>query len=351
MMMSEKILSIEELKQESSNKEFELGSEFYQKGKVKNVVRVANVFMAIVVDTDYYNVELDIDMDPKFTCDCPSERKQLCRHKVALGYAIINGQFTEKPEQYPDDSDIELPEDFLKSFGLVKNVLKIEFLLKLFTKNVDLRHQFQSFIESKNDAENQIDINGKDKTPQDIDEARAGVAEFFGNIELNFNIDSGEYDYYYHGTGFYDEGFDMLKSAMSLRFMELTSLINHGKLRQAFTKLLGLYEGSFNLVSPTFDNVPIFDDYSATIQEIIADEIKKYSDNLSLVVKTDEMVIDALNLFIDRYLEILGRNDKEDEAKIVYEIKLFSSLIHSLITSPVVAAHLIQKIYRKQLVF
>ena len=87
---------IQELANSSS---FTKGVDYYKGGEVKNLIRNDNHFEGKVRGSRNYHVTLDIeDNELDFDCNCPYDYDGICKHCVALGLAILNGEFSENNE-------------------------------------------------------------------------------------------------------------------------------------------------------------------------------------------------------------------------------------------------------------
>jgi hypothetical protein len=102
--------------------------------------------------------------DPSAYCDCPYDYEGLCKHIVAVGLNIIDGNFKEEKsikitisdvfnegkEVENDENDSEYvqlsPQSFYDDFFLKQDVVtRMSFLRQLFAKDEKLRKQFYTF--------------------------------------------------------------------------------------------------------------------------------------------------------------------------------------------------------------
>ena len=83
---------------EVERKIVERGLDYYKSSDVKKLEKVgADEFSAVVFGTSKYsvNVKLNGDAIIEHECDCPYEYGNVCKHKVAVFYAIRKGNFTD----------------------------------------------------------------------------------------------------------------------------------------------------------------------------------------------------------------------------------------------------------------
>ncbi len=100
------------------------GLDYFKSGDVKKLEKVgADEFSAVVFGTSKYNVYVKLNGDAiiEHECDCPYEYGDVCKHKVAVFYAIRQGNFSDESDKL--NSLLEnLHESALRRF--VANLLK-----------------------------------------------------------------------------------------------------------------------------------------------------------------------------------------------------------------------------------
>ena len=80
----------------------ERGLDYYRSGDVKKLEKVgADEFSAVVFGSEKYSVYIKINGDAiiEHECDCPYDYGDVCKHKVAVFYAIRNGNFTDTSDK------------------------------------------------------------------------------------------------------------------------------------------------------------------------------------------------------------------------------------------------------------
>ena len=73
------------------------GLDYYKNGDVRKLEKVgADEFSATVFGTEKYSVYVKLNGDAiaAHECDCPYDYGDVCKHKVAVFYAIRNGNFS-----------------------------------------------------------------------------------------------------------------------------------------------------------------------------------------------------------------------------------------------------------------
>jgi len=95
-------ITIEKLKELSTERSFERGEDYYEGGYVNDTIRFGNTIMAEVLGNSYpyYEVEMNIKNPSQNFCSCPYDYGGICKHRIALGLKWIHEQdsFEEKKE-------------------------------------------------------------------------------------------------------------------------------------------------------------------------------------------------------------------------------------------------------------
>ena len=91
-------MNVKNFESEIENKIVGRGSSYYKGGDVKRLEKVGeNEFSAMVFGTEKYSVYVKTDDDAiiEHECDCPYDFGDVCKHKVAVFYAIRDGNFSD----------------------------------------------------------------------------------------------------------------------------------------------------------------------------------------------------------------------------------------------------------------
>jgi len=102
----------------------ERGLDYYRSGDVKKLEKVGeNEFSAVVFGSEKYSLYVKINGDAivEHECDCPYDWGNVCKHEVAVFYAIRNGNFTDTSDKL-NSLLANLHESALRKF--VSNLLK-----------------------------------------------------------------------------------------------------------------------------------------------------------------------------------------------------------------------------------
>ena len=102
----------------------ERGLDYYRSGDVKKLEKVgADEFSAVVFGSEKYSVYVKLKDKTivEHECDCPYDWGNVCKHKVAVFYAIRNGNFSDTSNKL-NSLLANLHESALRKF--VSNLLK-----------------------------------------------------------------------------------------------------------------------------------------------------------------------------------------------------------------------------------
>jgi hypothetical protein len=148
---------IADLKLLATHSSFERGSDYYDQGRVKKVINKNNIFEGQVKGTSIYDTKLIADGHAlDFSCNCTYEMGGICKHCVAMGLAILDGEFEA------EQAEVNLSEElgtikpslshtytFEEIFYLVKDELKTQFLHQQLTHNEQLKNEFIQYIDRR----------------------------------------------------------------------------------------------------------------------------------------------------------------------------------------------------------
>jgi uncharacterized Zn finger protein len=152
------------LKKVANAKSFSRGEDYYD--EVDDLTKIGNVYSAVVYGTEEYEVTITDfpTSDPSANCDCPYDLDGVCKHIVAVGLNIIDGNFEEEEmvnistsdvfDGRKDDKNDAFQEEFSQlsintfydEYFLKQDVLtRMNFLRQLFAHNESIRRQFFAF--------------------------------------------------------------------------------------------------------------------------------------------------------------------------------------------------------------
>ncbi len=138
-------MNLKSFENDVENKIVERGLNYYRSGDVKKLEKVGeNEFSAVVFGSEKYSIYVKINGDAiiEHECDCPYDWGNVCKHEVAVFYALRNGNFTDTSDKL--NSLLE---------NLHESALR-RFVSNLFKKDLQFRREFlREFDEDFEDDE------------------------------------------------------------------------------------------------------------------------------------------------------------------------------------------------------
>jgi len=117
-------MNLKSFESDVEGKIVERGLNYYRSGDVKKLEKVGeNEFSAVVFGSEKYSVyvKLKDKIIVEHECDCPYDWGDVCKHKIAVFYAIRNGNFSDTSNKL-NSLLANLHESALRKF--VSNLLK-----------------------------------------------------------------------------------------------------------------------------------------------------------------------------------------------------------------------------------
>lgn len=197
------------IKEEMNEFEYQIksrGKDYYEKGKIKSLIKNGNMYIAKVNGTEVYDVRIFVDPVNEYIhceCDCPYEWE--CKHEYAVMLAILNKEYSE----------VELKPE------ISKKKISIEELIKLIPAE-DLKNYILSPI-------------GKDYVCFETEHLEENFAKY---------IPIQSYEYYYNNlyNSLIIEGYD--NCLLSEYMRNIKSLLNSKKYVEVFSIIKAIIEAS-----------------------------------------------------------------------------------------------------------
>jgi hypothetical protein len=269
-------------------------SQSFQRGRgykesVQQLTKQGNVYTAIVYGTSRYKVKIiDESNDSECSCSCPYDLDGFCKHIIAVGLCIIEGDFKAKPmtlppipapkwnvvgqqptlnKQHKQQPTIDKLHFYDKTFSVARQSQQEIFLRALFAEDENLCRRFLAFQQPPVIAQEVAPVVAQPlllpKKVDDFPEYSQAIAGMIMAIDTdNYMLDADDdddddyYDEYNHGEYEADEASYDIDSLTQVVVNQLDpyyekclNLLKQRKLLDAFHGLLCLYEASF-LVEP-----------------------------------------------------------------------------------------------------
>jgi len=265
--MNEVKFTEKDLQLRAGNKIFLQGKQYYEEGKILNIRKLEDVYIAEVIGSEKYEVKF-YPATNEFVCSCPYDG--FCKHSVALGLALL--------DKGKSQNDLSEEADLL-----INKLTKED--LKIFAKQVidiypDFLEKLKILAYSRNNSQPK-------KAPLVNIEAVARNFSKSFDVALDFEEDYWEYGYDYPYDLVYEQASDIAKKY----FKKLSNYISNGLLSDALRYYLGV------LLGLHFLEIELGNDYTE-ILETIVDDFNYYSvPKLLNSFSSDEL----LNTFVGLY--------------------------------------------------
>lgn len=328
------------LRQLATATSYSRGEDYFYNGYVGRIKRTGNTFTGKVSGSDRYNVTLTVSPSgPDFACSCPYEFGGICKHAVAFGLAILE-EFGPKiePQEVNSMSDSSTV-DAETLWQQTTTDQKLTFLRQLLAKQPDLRLQLAQFAGMKLPkplAHNIVFFSPTDnqaQTESRIDTIRTEVYEELS--DLAFDDDGLEFDQPGRRSDDYysEESPDpnpLIEDVLRPYAEQTTQALREGRLTDALTVCLGIYEGTHSATEVETDDYGVIDDYPTQTwtvwNALMADAWRA----LSRQVLHPDVVSDALDQLAER-IRFYDETDEEHD-ELYYDLRPFEPLLLALVS-------------------
>ena len=344
-----------QLKDLASQASFDRGVAYYNAGNVRQVIRRENSFEGKVSGSSRYRVQLEVKASNlRFECNCPYDYEGICKHAVALGLAVISGDYQSEARWIDAEEAMLVEADnpeagFAAAFEQASPAIKLDFLAATLAKDETLRAQFVRFaqqwaVEPDGTAAGKKTAAGASSIVN-IEAIRTAVYQQLSEMTLDeLDYEEGDEDDYY------EEGWEeservaegMITEVFKPYVEKAADFFQRGDLGNGCRIILGLYEGASPVTEPASDDLCIFEgvDYDETVMASFGAQLADLVEHVQRTVLAEPAVRQALDLLAERARAGEGAHLRRREAPPVqYRWKHFEPLLRALLTSPVVAQH------------
>jgi uncharacterized Zn finger protein len=308
------------LKKVANAKSFSRGEDYYD--EVADLTKIGNVYSAVVYGTEEYEVTITDfpTSDPSADCDCPYDLDGVCKHIVAVGLNIIDGNFEEEEsiiittsdvfnaekEAEKDENSLILaqlsPQTYYDEFFLKQDVVtRMSFLRQLFANDEKLRKQFYAFSMPKivqNTEGVKTESNLIEKTTENVLKKLNKLAD----VDAEDYYNGGDrYDYDDEGEDVEDWFNEKLDTVFAPFETTITASLNSGVLVQATEILIGLYEACLQVEFKGDLEDYMSDDFEGVAKDKVDEIIINLKKILSTVIFNENQSVEATNLILNRW--------------------------------------------------
>ena len=316
-------LTIDYIQEKSSARSFIRGEEYYEMGSVKKLTCKDSVFSAVVSGTNYYNVKVICkDEGFLFNCSCPYDFGGICKHSVAVGLAIVNGDYQEVRPTKNKAKRSNTIEELLQmaTAGEAKTFLK-----KILEKSDVYVDEFEAYLKGQTGVEKRLNIS------EIRDELIAALENFDLENYQRFYDNDNDYGYYREEWEvLYDGAREELEEIMDIYLDDSMAKLERGNIIDAFKIMLACYEAiSMFDVTKINDELEIFDSIVNECFEYWGKTFDTYEKELSKIEIQPDAGFRMIDIFFDR--------TKQTESEDFYSIDMFQPVFLQLITNKEVA--------------
>lgn len=331
------------LLQEAGSKVYFRGVSIHSSQPLK-VQKTGNHYEAYIWGTEKYYVTMDADgWPPACSCTCPYDFGYICKHIVALGLAILDGNFREPAAGFTEIEEAEVEDDldaafyrntFLKASQEEQNA----FLKQLFTKHPNIRAQFRRFVQSDQQAVDTVDVvNIRDSVHGKLD-------------SLDIDI---PYDFYDdEGDGIRDLGLSTIESVLRPYFANAASKFAKGDLKSGVAILAGIYEGCHNLEEPFLEEIgvewEVISDFESDVLEVFTEQLETVSQTLKQVIAENTKIVEAIDQLFAR-IHFYNEDQKSKSHPMVYNLEDWNSLLNQFLEFEETAAYFLNHLEKEDL--
>lgn len=339
------------LKEASTTSSLYKGDDLYE--EVGELKKEHNKYTAIVFGDIIYDVQIEEnELDIDCYCTCDFDTGGLCAHVVAVGLNILDGQYEEIEIEAQVDLEetVEIIDYRLKDGkNFYKNVFQTaaentrdNFLQQLFEHNEFLR---KNFLELQQNHE-------KYNVSIDISSLRKNI--FDQLLSVDFSEKEKVFDFPRNGQKALPQNI-LLREEKAIEQIELVlnpygekalDFLANGQLTNALTVYLGMFEASFGLPEPEWEDDPLIDDFEVETMTIcqnwqatIIEEIQDTSLEIEQIKRCIDLIFDRWQLHHSNKLI----------TDIYYDFKFFEPFLLAILT-PSTAQYLKDLLTKNQLI-
>lgn len=339
------------LKEAATTSSLYKGDNFYEEvGELKKEQNkyTAIVFGEIIYDVQIEENELDIDC----FCTCDFDTGGLCAHAVAVCLNILDGQYEE--------IELETQADFEETVAIIdyrlkdgknfyKNVFKTatentqdNFLQQLFEHNEFLRKNFLELQQNHEKYKVSIDITSLRKNIFDqllsVDFSKKEAVFVFplnGQKKLPNNTLLKE-----------EKAIEQIEQVLNPYGEKALEFLANGQLTNALTVYLGMFEASFGLPEPEWEEASLIDDFEAETMTICQNWQATIIEEIQDTTLEVEQIKRCIDLIFDRWQLHHGDKSLTD---VYYDFKFFEPFLLAILT-PTTAQYLKNLLAKNQLI-
>ncbi len=344
-------LTKEWLKEAATTSSLYKGDDLYEEvGELKKEQNkyTAIVFGEVIFDVQIEENEVDIDC----FCTCDFDTGGLCPHAVAVCLNILDEQYQEIDFETKADLEetVEIIDYRLKDGkNFYQNVFKTatentqdNFLQQLFENNEFLRKNFLELQQN----------NEKYNVSIDITSLRKNI--FNQLLSVDFSDQEDVIDFPLNGQKKLvsntllkeEKAIEQIEQVLNPYGEKALDFLANGQLTNALMVYLGMFEASFGLPEPEWEEEPLIDDFEAETITICQNWQETIIEEIQDTALEAEQIKRCIDLIFDRWQ--LHHTDKS-LTDVYYDFKFFEPFLLAILT-PATAQYLKDLLAKNQLI-
>ena len=344
-------LTKEWLKEAATTSSLYKGDDFY--GEVGELKKEQNKYTAIVFGEVIFDVQVEEnEVDIDCFCTCDFDTGGLCAHAVAVCLNILDKQYQEINIETKADLEetVEIIDYRLKDGkNFYQNVFKTvaentqdNFLQQLFENNEFLRKNFLEL--QQNNEKYNISI--------DITSLRKNIFDQLLSIDFSDREDTIDFPFNSRkqlanqALLREEKAIEQIEQVLNPYGEKALGFLAQGQLTNALMVYLGMFEASFGLPEPEWDEEPLIDDFEAETITICQNWQTTIIEEIQDTTLEAEQVKRCIDLIFDRWQ--LHHTDKS-LTDIYYDFKFFEPFLLAIL-NPSTAQYLKDLLAKNQLI-
>jgi len=321
--------------------------------EVSELKKEHNKYTSIVYGEVIYDVQIEEnDLDIDCFCTCDYDAGGICEHVVAVSLNILDGQYQEIDLETKADLEetVEIIDYRLKDgknyyrnvFEPADQATKDNFLQQLFENNEFLRKNFLELQQNNEKYQVSIDITSLRKN---IFDQLLSVDFSSDNEVIGFEMNGGHRGKV-NNLLIEERAIEQIEQVLNPYGEKALDFLTHGQLTNALMVYLGMFEASFGLPEPEWEEEPLIDDFEAETMTICHNWQATIIEALEDTALNEEQINRCIDLIFDRWQ--LHHTEKL-ATDIYYDFKFFEPFLLAILT-PSTAAYLKGLLTKNQLI-
>lgn len=321
------------LRQYSTAPSFERGETYYAQQRVKKLIKVGDLYRAEVEGSKRYHQVINLSHGhPEMTCTCPYMSGGYCKHLVAVGLAILEGEYEEAAAPYTPQE--VAPEDLDQVWRDLTNRQQMQFLHQAVEKRPALQQELLHYYQALTPPELIVDRLHIQRVV--IDRlTEVDLAGIVIGIETEDPLEEGgEWSNEEQGETLHL----LIDRALQVPTQQLQELLAAHNWPNALLLMLGLHEG---MEQAKIDRLAAWEPWEEVLRETFHMRFHRLVDRITQEIFPSRIAVWALQTWFDRwayYEQHISLN--RPTHSIQYDLAEWRPLLQALVQEPSTAQFL-----------